>query len=539
MSFISSLSIKIKILSLAAIAIVGFVVSLMINVNMNTDNSERLQLIQTVFFPVVEASKANNVYLSRMEEVFSTAVSTGEMDFVLSADRIRLEVLADLQNISQLWPEKRTATEQIKADFEAYYNLARSLSVHMIEGTLAAGDIGAMVEGMNAALANTRNSMDVFSKNSLDAFNETVTASNQAATMVQTLSIAVALVILIIMVIYAWTISRSINSSLNDLLSSLKDIASGDGDLTSRIKKSSQDEIGEVVDWFNQFIDKLHCSIGEIITNTQPLTRVSEDLYALVGATTKMTQQQNQATESVALVVDGMLGSMHDVSNHARSAAEAAREADSVAKDGRLIVAETVASINNLAGEIEKAGEVIRKLQSDADNVGAILDVIRGIAEQTNLLALNAAIEAARAGEQGRGFAVVADEVRTLASRTQESTIQIQQVIEQLQTAAHSAVWAMDDSKDKADTSVKQAARTGESLVQITAKVESILTMNNQIEVVTDRQEQSAQSIKDNVMGIKTSSADAMASMQQVEASSSALTDIAKTLRSVTGQFRV
>ncbi|MBQ0782282.1 MAG: methyl-accepting chemotaxis protein, partial [Thalassolituus oleivorans] len=310
-------------------------------------------------------------------------------------------------------------------------------------------------------------------------------------------------------------------------------------DLTRRIEKTSQDEIGDVVDWFNQFVDKLHRSIGEVVRSTRPLASVSADLGSLTNETSQITERQSLAAEQVSGVVEEMVGSVKAVSLNASSAAKAAQEADSTAKQGRAIVNETVKSINSLAGEVERASEVIRQLESDTANVGSILDVIKGIAEQTNLLALNAAIEAARAGEQGRGFAVVADEVRTLASRTQDSTQEIQTVIEQLQAAARSAVDVMSSSKERAQTSVDQAAKTDESLQAITEKVESITTMNNQIAAATDRQEKAAYSIKENVVGIRETSEIAMASMQKVEAASKALTDISRTLQTVTDQFKV
>ncbi|TVV43800.1 methyl-accepting chemotaxis protein [Thalassolituus sp. C2-1] len=539
MSLLNSLSIKTKILSLTGVAVLGFIVSILVNTNMNTANSERLQTIQKTFFPVVEISKANLVRLSRLEELFSTAVSTGEMDFVNAAEKVRKEVTDALAKLETIWPERAAEVGDTRNAFNAYFTAAKKLSGGMIDGTLEPSLMSSSIDTMNTALATARKLMQKYSDDGLEAFNQTVAQSNEAAQNALSIGLVVTLVTLVFLAFVAWSTSSSINTAVNSLLTSLKDIASGEGDLTRRISKSSNDEIGEVVDWFNQFVDKLHRSIGEVVATTRPLSGVSGDLGSLTSETSQITEQQNRATEEVSFVVDEMVASVKNVSVNASSAAQAAREADQAAKEGRTIVNDTVKSINALAGEVERASEVIRKLEADTANVGSILDVIKGIAEQTNLLALNAAIEAARAGEQGRGFAVVADEVRTLASRTQDSTQEIQAVIEELQSAARSAVEVMSSSKERAQTSVSQAAKTDESLQAITSKVESITAMNSQIASATDRQEQAAHSIKDNVVGIKDTSATAMASMQKVAAASRSLTEIAQTLQRITGQFKV
>jgi len=234
-----------------------------------------------------------------------------------------------------------------------------------------------------------------------------------------------------------------------------------------------------------------------------------------------------------------MFSSVQAVASNASSAAEAAKEADSEAKAGRGVVTQSVESINDLASEVERAANVIGKLEADTENVGTILDVIKGIAEQTNLLALNAAIEAARAGEQGRGFAVVADEVRTLASRTQDSTQEIQRVIEELQSAARSAAEVMSHSQEQAKTSVEQAAKTDASLATITEKVGSITQMNMEIAAATGEQEKVSNNIKTNVDGIRTNANAAVKNVQEVEAASESLLEISNNLRKITGQFRV
>lgn len=539
MTFLRSLSIKAKILSLTGLAVVGFLVNLLISYNLNTENSQRLADIQSIYFPVVEESKANIVRLARIEELLSTAVSTGEMDFIEAADLEHNNILAGLQKIQSIWSSRSGEINQLKAEFLSYYTVASKVSVSMLDGSFDPTTLSGQIDRMNSSLENTKTQMASFSDASLNAFNDTVSASNNAAQNVQSISLIIALVTLGVMLLAAWAIASTLNVSLNSLLVSLRAIATGDGDLTQRIKKESYDELGQVVDSFNLFIDKLHGNISELLSNTQPLTSVASDLNALTSSNSKITEQQKRATESVSIAMDNMVASMTQVSTNASLAAETAKDADNLAKEGRTVVNQSVNSITALAKEVENSSDVIRQLEADTTNVGSILDVIRGIAEQTNLLALNAAIEAARAGEAGRGFAVVADEVRTLASRTQTSTTEIQDVIEKLQQAALSAVKAMDESQEQARLSVENAHRTDTSLAEITNKIELITEMSSQIAKVIDQEQQSISTIKDNVMGIESTSEEAMKGMGQVAASSGSLNNIAEAIRYVTGQFKV
>jgi len=539
MGFLNNISIKTRIISLAAVAILGFVISLSVNTSINASNSDRLQTVKDIFFPVVQKADKNIVLLSQIEENLSTAVTTGESEFLDTSDRISRELVNNLDSMIVLWQQKEPQLTDIKKRFASYYSVASEVSGGMLNGTLDPSTMSQKIDAMNTSLEASKSGMQEFSAVALREFNQTVEESNAAAQDALTVGMMVTGITVVVLLLLGWSTASSIGTALAGLLYSLKDIASGEGDLTKRIDKTSGDELGEVVDWFNQFVDKLHMSISDVVKSITPLTHLSSDLGDLTGNTLTITEDQNRATEQVSLVVEEMVSSVKAVSSNASSAAEAAHDADQAAKGGHEIVNKTVESINALAGDVEHAGEVIRKLESDTENVGTILDVIKGIAEQTNLLALNAAIEAARAGEQGRGFAVVADEVRTLASRTQDSTQEIQRVIEQLQSAAQSAVEVMNHSKDRAQTSVEQAAKTGESLAAITEKVESISQMNMQIAAAAEQQERAAYSIKENVIGIKETSETAMNSIQKVEKASTSLTEISSDLQSVTNQFRV
>lgn len=539
MNLLSRLSIKFKILVIPAIAIIGFIASLAVNATISSDNSDRLAQIQDLFFPVVQSSRENIVRINRTEELLNTAVSTGEGDMIYSAESTFKELKTKLAEQRELWPNKATAITELEGLSDAYFEVAVKLSNGMINGDLNPEEMPSLVQKMNESLAKLKRGLTELNEGALQAFYRTVEESNAAATNAFVTTLILSLVAIATIILISASIIMMIIKNINTMLESLKDIASGEGDLTKRITQSSQDEIGDLVHWFNQFMNKLHESINEVVKSIQPLARVSTDLGDMTNKTSQITDEQSKATDEVTRYVDDMFSSVQNVAQNASSAAEAAREADSEAKAGRGVVTQSVESINDLAGEVERAAEVIGKLEADTENVGTILDVIKGIAEQTNLLALNAAIEAARAGEQGRGFAVVADEVRTLASRTQDSTQEIQRVIEELQAAARSAAEVMSHSQDQAKMSVDQAAKTDASLATITEKVESITRMNTEIASATGEQEKVSNSIKTNVDGIRTNANAAVKNVQEVEAASESLLEISKNLRKITGQFKV
>lgn len=539
MNFLSRFSIKVKILVIPAIAIIGFLASLIVNTQINDANTERLAQIQDLYFPVVQSSRDNIVNLNRIEELFNTAVSTGEAEMLDAANTMYQGISENMQQQMALWPEKQEDLTLVENEVKGYFATAMKLSGGMVKGTLDPGEMPTLIGEMNKSLSASKTQLKVFNEDALNAFYRTVQESNDAAANALYSGLILSGVSILTIILISASIVILITRNLNMMLNSLKDIASGEGDLTKRIEQSSEDEIGDLVHWFNLFMDKLHQSINEVVNSITPLSKVSTDLGDMTHKTGQITDEQSRATDEVTRSVDEMFSSVQAVAQNASSAASAANEADAEAKAGRSVVTQSVESINDLAGEVERAAVVISKLESDTENVGAILDVIKGIAEQTNLLALNAAIEAARAGEQGRGFAVVADEVRTLASRTQDSTQEIQRVIEELQSAARSAAEVMSHSQVQAKNSVEQAAKTDASLATITEKVGSITSMNTEIADATGEQEKVSDSIKMNVEGIRNNADAAVKNVQEVEAASESLMQISNDLRKITGQFRV
>ena len=358
-----------------------------------------------------------------------------------------------------------------------------------------------------------------------------------ASLMQQMLFISIAGLVLMIALI--WLLSRSIAHPLREMVAVLEDIASGEGDLTRQLPVKGNDEITHLATAFNQFVNKIHGLVSQTTDAVTQLTTAAAHLSDGSEDAKAQVDRQRQETEQVAAAMHEMTATVQEVSRNANSAAHAARDANQEAGKGERIVQNTVAAIEALARDIDAAAEVIRRLESDSDTIGKVLDVIRSIAEQTNLLALNAAIEAARAGEQGRGFAVVADEVRTLASRTQESTKEIQTMIERLQAGAESAVTAMQQSRSRSVETVAQAGQAGAALNSIATAIVRIDDMNTQIASAAEEQSAVAEEINRNVNNITQSVEMTAQGSRSIASSSEQLAQLANELQMRLRQFRI
>lgn len=354
---------------------------------------------------------------------------------------------------------------------------------------------------------------------------------------VRNTTITVLLVGILLAAFMAWIIISGISSAVNNLQLVAGRMA--EGDLTARSSYKGKDELSGVSRAFNEMGERFQALLREVIAAIAQLATAAEETSRVTKQTSEGIQQQRAKTENTATAMNEMSSTVQEVARNASEAATAAQRADGESSSGRREVSTTMDSIENLAGEVENASEVIHKLEKDAESIGAVLEVIRGIAEQTNLLALNAAIEAARAGEQGRGFAVVADEVRTLATRTQQSTEEIHQMIQALQDGARNAVSVMEEGRNQAQSSVEQASRAGESLNAITQAVETISDMNAQIATASEEQTAVAEEINRNIVDISDVADQTADGSQQTAAASQDLARLAEQLQSLVGQFKV
>ncbi|MDT3311790.1 methyl-accepting chemotaxis protein [Pseudomonas sp. rhizo66] len=336
-----------------------------------------------------------------------------------------------------------------------------------------------------------------------------------------------------------WLVGHGIARPLKQMVAMLNDIAQGEGDLTRRLTSDRSDELGSIAKGFNTFLAKLQAMITQVVTSVQSVSDSSEHTADIAIRTNIGIQKQMAEIDQVATAVQEMTATAQDVARNATQAAQAASHADQAASQGMQIVRDTSNSIGVLALEIGKAVDVVQNLAKDSENINAILTAIRGIAEQTNLLALNAAIEAARAGEQGRGFAVVADEVRNLAQKTQKATEEIQSMIQQLQQGTRDVVRVMEDSQNRTDESVQHAAKAAEALETITQAVSVINDMNTQIASAAEEQSAVADDINRNVINIGQVANEVAGGADESSSASADLTKLAEQQRRLINQFKV
>ena len=364
-----------------------------------------------------------------------------------------------------------------------------------------------------------------------------IESQKSTETFVTSTSFFGTLIALIIGSSAAFLITKGIKVRINETQEALSLIS--DGDLTARVPITSTDEIGELGQSFNSFTHKLQIILREISDAANELSFASKTMNDITEKSTIAILSQQQETEMVSASMSQMTSTSLEVATNAELASSAAQQADEESKIGNSIVDETISSINSLAKDIDTSAQIIIKLKQDSENIGAVLSVIKGVAEQTNLLALNAAIEAARAGEQGRGFAVVADEVRSLAQRTQESTLEIENSIETLQSASHEAVESMESSRENVEATVLKAQAAGESLSNITSSVETISQMNTQIATAAEEQTMVSNEISRNVTNIQEVTDQTASNTKETAVSSGEVMDLSNRLANLVNQFKI
>ncbi len=333
-------------------------------------------------------------------------------------------------------------------------------------------------------------------------------------------------------------IGHNITKRLDSINGRLLDIAEGEGNLTASIKVTGTDELAEIATHFNSFVKTIADIVQDVSDATGKLSEVADESANIAEKSNAGSRAQQEQTSQLATAITQLTSTSQDVARNAVEAADSANRVQDATKQGESIISHAGNTVKSLSSQVEAAAEVVRQLEVDSGNIGSVLDVIRGIADQTNLLALNAAIEAARAGESGRGFAVVADEVRTLAQRTQDSTTEIQELIETLQDGVQSAVSAMEEGMKNANLGVEEVFGAIEALTNIKGLVDGITDTNTQISTAAEEQGAVAEELQRAVVNIADIATNAAEGADKTSLSANQLSSLSQDLKTLVAKFK-
>jgi methyl-accepting chemotaxis protein len=438
----------------------------------------------------------------------------------------------DIVYAAYLKPDGETLTEYDKPD-DTSAVIEKKYSITNGEKNLGYVLLGVSTESVKRGT--------IQSNSRINAAIREVAESGGAALASFTMVTAIQLlaVLLVISLIIFFSFRKAVIKPTEETIDLIKQLSKGNGDLTVRLPIQNSDEISMLRQAVNEFIQQLSSMITTISSEVKTLSVEANEVRRHGVALSATADSLQMEAVMAATAMNEMVANVQEVARNTTAAADAANIADTQANNGDAVVTQTTDAIKQLAAQVEYTAEAIEALAKDTTGIGQVLDVIKSIAEQTNLLALNAAIEAARAGEQGRGFAVVADEVRTLASRTQQSTLEIQEMIERLQAGARNAVHAMGKGRELAIHGVNHVSQAGAALQTISMTISSIHDMNTQIATASEEQATVAEEINRNIDSIKQSSEQTAESAKVSDHSSQTLFNVASRLEKLVGQFTV
>ncbi len=536
-----NMSLTLKLSLPPAVALIGLLLFVVYTGIQLSNNDTRLVALEKQSYPTLENADAVIFQFSRIPGLLNSAVAAGEMETLNDARKVIDEINVKQQALQTLvndQPQRRDELRAWTAAVKSYADNAFSATEQLLKGT-AFEDLRANLDRMANDLQLAQKAGEQFRAHAYDDFQTSLaqTRTDNATTTRVGYGLSIALILLVS--IGSVMVIRSVMSNIHGVIDSLKAIASGDGDLTRRVTVETNDEIGVMIKLFNGFLDKLQGTIRQIVNAASPLGDMSKELYRLTQGAEENARSQQGHTDSISRDIATMTGSIQEVAQRSQQASHEAGAASKQAESARQNIGSLSSSISDLGSSVMGSVQAMEQLEEETQQVGSVLTVIRSIAEQTNLLALNAAIEAARAGEQGRGFAVVADEVRNLAQKTAASTAEIQNIIQRLQNSANGVLNVMTQNGQKAQASIERSVAATETLDAIAQAVRQIDELNAGIAQFTQEQIGLSNSIQKDTEVLQrdtqatTHGADATARLGEQ------LVSTGDHLRAATAQFRV
>ena len=535
-------SLTTKLMLVPAVALFGLILYVGYTSLQLSATDSRLVTLEKQSYPTLEKADAVIFQFSRIPGLLNNAVAAGEAGLLGEAREVLADIDTQQQALAALLagePQRRQALDNWRSAVKAYADNALGASAKLIDGSASFNDLRPSLDRMASDLAQAQKLASEFRTGAYEDFRQTLAQTREANAATTRLGIILSLVLVVVVSLGAWLVIRSVMANVRGVIASLQSIARGDGDLTQRVNVSSNDEIGAMIELFNGFLDKLQRTIRQIIEAASPLGQVSKELYNLTQGSEENAKSQQHHTDSITRDILTMTGSIQEVAQRSQQASDEANSAARQAAAAREHVGSLSSGISDLGNSVMSAVQAMEQLEEETQEVGSVLTVIRSIAEQTNLLALNAAIEAARAGEQGRGFAVVADEVRNLAQKTAASTAEIQQIIQRLQTSANTVLNVMTSNGEKSRASIERSVEATQLLETIAQTVNQIDELNAGIAQFTQEQIGLSSSIQQETQVLQQ---DAQATANGAEATARLGEQLVSTgdhLRAATAQFRV
>ncbi|MEI8602739.1 methyl-accepting chemotaxis protein [Shewanella sp. PP-Sp27a-2] len=539
MNFFNNISIFKKVIAIFILAVIIFALNLSISVISINKNRTTLNYMEQQVYQRVELANQNVFFIQRLDELYTQSVSFADEDLLSNAGTMYESLRKNLQQLDNVDPSQANQLNNLSAKLTRYNDMTIKLAKGMLAGTIDMANIGQISQEKSQAYEAVLNEIQNYKQEKVLEFKQSIKEAGDRSEQSLWLTLSIGIALLIVMFIVTIAIARAISSSARNVAQSLSELADGKGDLSHKLNVSGSDELGQVSSNFNRFLGLLGDSIRRVVNVTDPLLASSHSLKQRMEDATHATQRQSHDASAVQVSMEDMRHSVIEISQNARQAASAAQIAEKEAMQGMTVVQRTIDISQELNTGIQAASNSINELARDTENVTSILNVITSIAEQTNLLALNAAIEAARAGEQGRGFAVVADEVRALASKTADATTEIRHVLQNLKTAAISSVSTMNVAMSKSSENETNAQNTGSALKSIQQQIVSINSMNTHIALATEEQASVASQVVDNVVNMNASFEQTLQILSQVRNVSEGLVDFANELKNATSQFKL
>lgn len=533
------LTIARKLYLLVAVALLAFLISQGYAMLVERENSLRLAEVEKRLYPTLEMTTINLGNLLLMEQQINSSVTTGDEAPLELADVHYREIKDNLHKLNQLNQQMAADLQQTDLLLTEWYSTAVRIAKSFIDGSVDINSIGGETKANAKRLSKLREVIASMKELTQNQFNHSISTTVSDSQSAGKIASVIALCAVVVLVVMSIVISRSIVASINAVTASLKEMASGAGDLTKRIHYSGQDEVRYLVKYFNAFIEKLHQSFAVVSSDLGEMAKVANRLTFSSGNNLQRINDQGHSIATMRQGLENLVLSVNEVAEFASSASSQAQNASSAAVRGKATLEANVATISTLAEEVRAAADVVNRFEEFSRDVGQLLNTIQTVAEQTNLLALNAAIEAARAGEHGRGFAVVADEVRGLAVRTRQATEEIHKVIGELRTVSASAVSAMQSSVERAGKGVAETNASGEVLNSILTNVQEIGVISEQIAAAIHEQTLRLGEASESVNQIHHNNQQVTASTSELDEISQDIDQISQTLRTVAGQFRV